>query len=82
MLWWMPKTNYPRVVRGKSLFRVLNAKEENEYQDLKANLLIRYLQGKMKNIKALLLEYQPSWIQISLSTEYSNNDTDLIFFST
>lgn len=66
--------------RGNLLFRVLNAKEENEYQDLKKQLV--GLQDSIANntaIQSIIEGISTQLNKISLSTENSSNDIDLIF---
>ncbi len=74
------KTELSASHRGNLLFRVLNAKEENEYQDLKKQLI--GLQNSIKEneaIQSIVTGISTQLDKISLSTEYSNNDIDLIF---
>lgn len=66
--------------RGNLLFRVLNAKEENEYQDLKKQLV--GLQNSIANnpaIQSIINGISTQLNKISLSTDNSSNDIDLIF---
>lgn len=74
------KTELSASHRGNLLFRVLNAKEENEYQDLKKQLI--GLQTSIKEneaIQSIVTGISTQLDKISLSTEYSNNDIDLVF---
>jgi putative ATP-dependent endonuclease of OLD family len=74
------KTELSASHRGNLLFRVLNAKEENEYQDLKKQLI--GLQTSIKEngaIQSIVTGISTQLGKISLSTEYSNNDIDLVF---
>jgi predicted ATP-dependent endonuclease of OLD family len=74
------KTELSASHRGNLLFRVLNAKEENEYQDLKKQLI--GLQTSIKEneaIQSIVTGISTQLDKISLSTEYSNNEIDLIF---
>jgi putative ATP-dependent endonuclease of OLD family len=74
------KTELSASHRGNLLFRVLNAKEENEYQDLKKQLL--GLQTSIKEneaIQSIVTGISTQLDKISLSTEHSNNEIDLIF---
>jgi predicted ATP-dependent endonuclease of OLD family len=74
------KTELSASHRGNLLFRVLNAKEENEYQDLKKQLI--GLQTTIKEneaIQSIVTGISTQLDKISLSTEYSNNEIDLIF---
>lgn len=66
--------------RGNLLFRVLNAKDENEYQDLKKQLI--GLQTSIKEneaIQSIVTGISTQLDKISLSTENSKNEIDLIF---
>ncbi len=62
------------------LFRVLNANEETDYQDLKKQLvgLQRAIEGN-KAISGIKTRISEQLDKISLSTETSNNVVDLIF---
>ncbi|RFN58989.1 ATP-dependent nuclease [Marixanthomonas ophiurae] len=62
------------------LFRVLNANEETEYQDLKKQLvgLQRAIEGNVA-ISGIKTRISEQLDKISLSTETSNNVVDLIF---
>ncbi|WP_298922835.1 AAA family ATPase [uncultured Aquimarina sp.] len=62
------------------LFRVLNANEETDYQDLKKQLvgLQRAIEGN-KAISGIKTRISEQLDKISLSTETSNNIVDLIF---
>jgi putative ATP-dependent endonuclease of OLD family len=74
------KTELSASHRGNLLFRVLNAKEENEYQDLKKQLI--GLQTSIKEnvaIQSIVTGISTQLDKISLLTDYSNNDIDLIF---
>lgn len=74
------KTELSASHRGNLLFRVLNSKEENEYQDLKKQLI--GLQTSIKEneaIQNIVSGISTQLDKISLTTEYSNNDIDLIF---
>ncbi|MCG9970513.1 ATP-dependent nuclease [Christiangramia crocea] len=74
------KTELSANNRGNLLFRVLNAKEENEYQDLKKQLV--GLQSSIQEntaIQSIISGISTQLDKVSLSTENSNNEIDLIF---
>lgn len=74
------KTELSASHRGNLLFRVLNAKEENEYQDLKKQLV--GLQTSIKEneaIQGIVTGISNQLDKISLTTANSNNAIDLIF---
>lgn len=66
--------------RGNLLFRVLNAKEENEYQDLKKQL-VGLQQSIEENtaIQSIVTGISTQLDKISLRTDTSSNKIDLIF---
>lgn len=66
--------------KGNLLFRILNAKEENEYQDLKKQLV--GLQSSIASntaIQNIIKGISTQLDKISLSTDNSSNAIDLIF---
>jgi len=74
------KTELTASQNNRLLFRVLNSKEENEYQDLKKQLVgLQDAIEKNEAIKSIKKGISEQLDKISLSTDNTQNIVDLIF---